>query len=147
MASINVMFPFRMVPVTEELEYIEELFPVGIMPLFCDVLTTAYLKYDDLFYGQTDGVTLESLLSSVVTNFYTDKFEQTALQTALKKLSHEDNTFVVRNHGEGGNYTPYIIKKRARGRVCRKSTHTYRHLHKESNHNPGQKSGGHEDSV
>jgi hypothetical protein len=44
-------------------------FDEGILELFCHVLTTSYFTFNAQFYGQTDCVARDSLLSPVIVNF------------------------------------------------------------------------------
>jgi hypothetical protein len=63
-----------------------------------------YFHFEGKFYEQTDSVTMGLPLAPVVTNFYMEYFEETALRTEQYKPSrwfkYVDNTFVVWPHGE-----------------------------------------------
>ncbi|XP_060520792.1 uncharacterized protein LOC132698616 [Cylas formicarius] len=93
-----------MVPVKETLDLISAHFRNDVTELFRHCLTTTYFQWNKEFYEQVDGVAMGSPLSPVIANFFMEKFEQQALNTAQKKpkcwFRYVDDTFVIWSHGE-----------------------------------------------
>jgi hypothetical protein len=93
-----------MVPITETMQYISQLFTADISELFRHCLTTTYFQWQNEFYEQTDGVAMGSPLSPVIANFFMEKFEQEVLNTAVHRptcwFRYVDDTFVIWSHGE-----------------------------------------------
>ena len=103
LVSFDVVSLFTMVPIDESLQLIKNHFPEDICALFHHCLKTTYFQYNEEFYEQTDGVAMGSPLSPVIANFFMEKFEQKALNSAQKKPScwyrYVDDTFVIWSHG------------------------------------------------
>jgi hypothetical protein len=55
------------------------------MRLLHHVLTTSYVSFNSQFYKQINGVAMGSPLSPVITNLYTEDFEERALDLASHK--------------------------------------------------------------
>lgn len=104
LVSFDVVSLFTMVPVNETMQYISQLFPTDIAELFRHCLTTTYFLWQNEIYEQTDGVAMGNPLSPVIANFFMEKFEQDALNTAVSRpicwLRYVDDTFVIWSHGE-----------------------------------------------
>ncbi|XP_019755307.1 uncharacterized protein LOC109534175 [Dendroctonus ponderosae] len=71
--------------------------------MFKACLKVSYFLWNGDYYEQKEGVAMGSPLSSVVANLSMDKFEKTALSTALFKPTiwcrYVDDTFVIWRHG------------------------------------------------
>ncbi|XP_060534544.1 uncharacterized protein LOC132706961 [Cylas formicarius] len=104
LVSFDVVSLFTMVPVKETLDLISARFRNDVTELFRHCLTTTYFQWNKEFYEQVDGVAMGSPLSPVIANFFMEKFEQQALNTAQKKpkcwFRYVDDTFVIWSHGE-----------------------------------------------
>ncbi|XP_060528287.1 uncharacterized protein LOC132703174 [Cylas formicarius] len=104
LVSFDVVSLFTMVPVKETLDLISARFRNDVTELFRHCLTTTYFQWNKEFYEQVDGVAMGSPLSPVIANFFIEKFEQQALNTAQKKpkcwFRYVDDTFVIWSHGE-----------------------------------------------
>ncbi|XP_065213372.1 uncharacterized protein LOC135840674 [Planococcus citri] len=103
LVSFDVESLFTKVPLKETLEYLEELFPNDLAKLFDHCLKASYFLYNGEFYEQKDGVAMGSPLSPKVANFYMEKFEEKALETATLKpkiwLRYVDDVFAIWQHG------------------------------------------------
>lgn len=102
--SFDVVSLFTMVPVDESLTHLAEIFPKGIIALFEHCLKTTYFQWNNEFYEQIDGVAMGNPLSPVIANFYMERFEQQAIQTASKRPSYwfryVDDVFLIWSYGE-----------------------------------------------
>ena len=104
LVSFDVVSLFTKVPINDTLQHIEQLFSPDITSLYRQCLSTSYFQWNKEFYEQTDGVAMGSPLSPVVANFFMEKFEKQALDTAKLKptiwLRYVDDTFVIWSHGK-----------------------------------------------
>jgi hypothetical protein len=86
MASRDVVSLFTRVTTVELLNLLSQHFSGNILVLFTYVLTPTYFSAGGQFYEQRDGVAMGSPLSSVITNFFMEDFEERALAQATHKL-------------------------------------------------------------
>ena len=54
--NFDVVSLFTMAPMQEVLDFVGDLFPADITPVFRHVLTTTYFQWNGDFYEQTHGV-------------------------------------------------------------------------------------------
>ncbi|ERL94967.1 hypothetical protein D910_12239 [Dendroctonus ponderosae] len=152
LVSFDVVSLFTMVPIREAMEFIEREFPPGIAKLFEHCLTTTYSQWENEFYEHTDGVAMGSPFSSAIANYFMEKLEMNALDTAARKpkcwFRYVDDTFVFTIKVEKDGRPPFLdvlLTRKTNGKldltVYRKPTHTDRYLHSGSNHHPSQKKG------
>jgi hypothetical protein len=103
MVSFDVASLFTNVPILESLALLGRHFTQDIVTLFKHVLTSTYFICDGQPYEQTDGVAMGSPFSPVIANFFTEDFEERALDKATHKPScwyhYVDDTFVIWRHG------------------------------------------------
>ena len=103
LVSFDVKSLFTKVPLEDTLEELGKIFPHETKEMFKYVLTSTYFLYDGRYYEQKDGVAMGSPLSPVIANFYMEKFEKIALDSARKTPTHwyryVDDTFVIWPHG------------------------------------------------
>jgi hypothetical protein len=73
------------------------------MELLHICLKITYFQSENKFYQQTEGIAMRKSLFPVVSNIFTEHFEEMALDTAdhepAKWLRYVDDTFVVWSHG------------------------------------------------
>jgi len=81
----DVVSLFTRVTIVELLNLLSQHISGDILVLFTHVLTPTYFSVGDQFYEQTDGVAMGSPLSPVITNFFMEDFEDTALAQATHK--------------------------------------------------------------
>ena len=77
---------FTNVPLQDTMIHIRNIFPEDITALFHHTLTSTYFQWNQNFYEQKEGVAMGSPLSPAIANYYMEKFEDKALQTAEKNL-------------------------------------------------------------
>jgi hypothetical protein len=61
-------------------------FKEDVLGLFRHVLTTSYFTFNGQFYGQTDGVVMDSPLSPVIANFFMEDYEKAELESVPPPL-------------------------------------------------------------
>jgi hypothetical protein len=82
MVSFDIVSLFAWVPIRATMDLLGRHFGEDVLVLFRHVLTTSYFKFNGQFYGQTDGVAMGSLLSSVIAYFYREDYEKAVLESA-----------------------------------------------------------------
>jgi hypothetical protein len=87
LVSFDVVSLFTLVPIRESLNYVSELFPNDITKLFELCLSSSYFQWKGEFYEQIDGCAMGNPLSPAIANFFMEKFEQSAIEAATKRLS------------------------------------------------------------
>jgi hypothetical protein len=70
MVSLDIVSLFTKVPIRETMDLLRCHFEEDVLGLFRHVLTTSYFTFNGQFYGQTDGVAMDSPLPPVIPNFY-----------------------------------------------------------------------------
>jgi hypothetical protein len=104
MVSFDVVSLFTKVPVEDSLSLLSQHFTNDILALFKLVLTCIYFYINDQYFKQTGGVAMGSPLSAVIANFFTEEFEERALNQATLKPTcwyrYVDDTFVIWPHGK-----------------------------------------------
>jgi retron-type reverse transcriptase len=70
MVSFDIVSLFTKVPIRETMDLLRRHFEKDVLALFRHFLTTSYLTFNGQFYEQTDGVSMGSPLSLLITNFY-----------------------------------------------------------------------------
>jgi hypothetical protein len=94
---------FTKVPIRETMDLLGRHFEEDVLGLFRHVLTTSRFTFNGQFYGQTDGVTMDSPLSPVIANFYTEDYEKAVLILAPLKprcwFCYIEDTFIIWQHG------------------------------------------------
>jgi hypothetical protein len=111
MVSFDVVSLFTKVPVEDSLSLLSYHFADDILALFKLVLTSTYFFFDGQYFEQTNGLAMGSPLSSVVSNFFVEDFEERAPSQATLKPTcwyrYVDDTFVVWPHGKE-NLTEFL---------------------------------------
>lgn len=87
LVSPDVVSLYTKVPVQQTLQWLKPLFPESTLDLFRYVLASTYCMFNGLFYKQSQGVAMGSPLSSIVADFFMEKSEQHALESAPLKPS------------------------------------------------------------
>ena len=104
MVSFDVVSLFTRVPIKDTLIMLEEHFDKKLIDLFRHTLNSTYFLYKGEYYKQTDGVAMGSPLSPAIANFFMERFEEEALNTApwkpLYYFRYVDDTFAIWPHGE-----------------------------------------------
>jgi hypothetical protein len=99
MVSFDTVSFFTRVPIKETMDLLGRHFEEDILGLFCHILTISYFT----FYGQTDGVAMDSLLSPVITKFYMEDYKKVAFESALLEprcwFCYVDDTFIIWQYG------------------------------------------------
>jgi hypothetical protein len=75
MISFDVVSLFTKLPIKEIMDLLGRHFEEDNVGLFHHVLTNSYFTFNGQFYGQTDGVTMDSLFSAIIANFYLEDYE------------------------------------------------------------------------
>jgi hypothetical protein len=79
LVSFDVFSLFTMVPIGEALHLLSWHSNDNILKLFHHVLPSTFFRFNRQLYEQTEGVAMSSPLSSVITNFFMEQFEETTL--------------------------------------------------------------------
>jgi hypothetical protein len=102
MVSFDVMSLITELPVKKTMDLLGCHFEEGILGLFCHILTNSYITFNEQFYGQTDGMVMDSLLSPVIEYFYMEDYKSEALELAPLKprywFRYVDDAFVIWPH-------------------------------------------------
>ena len=94
---------FTKIPVPEALSIITNLVDEETLNLISISLSSTFFSYNGIIYEQTEGITMGSSLSPVVTNICMEHFEAKALNSWHLKpkcwFRFVDDTFVIWQHG------------------------------------------------
>jgi hypothetical protein len=103
MVSFDVISLFTKILVSEALDLISKLIDLETLNLIEIYLTLNFFTFKGIFYEQTNGTTMGSSLSPMVTNILMEHFETLVLNSFhLKpkcKFPFIDDTFIVWPHG------------------------------------------------
>ena len=66
--------------IADSFELLSHHFEDDVLALFKHILTSTYFCFEGQFYEQTDGVAMDSPLSSVIANFFMEDFEKKVLE-------------------------------------------------------------------
>lgn len=85
LVSFDVVSLYTSIPIKETLDVIFRLTDPDTTKLVEIYLISTFLCFKNLFYEQTCGVAISSLLSPIVANLFMEDFESKALSSALFK--------------------------------------------------------------